>query len=302
LTCLAGKPDLPRRAFTLIELLVVIAITAILIGLLLPAVQKVREAAARAKCQNHLKQLGLALHTYHDANDKLPYGRDHGGDSHHSWAVLILPFIEQNALYTLWTTPVPGAPAQNYGINHFEIPEMQTARQAQVAIFYCPSRRSPPQLADASPPNMYIGSCNDYAACVGTGTSDVGLSYDSGGLFILNPPTPPVSIRFSDVTDGLSNTLAMGEKHVPLGTELDVNDGAVFHSGPAGVLRKAGPSNRLAQSLSEPYADQFGSRHSGTVNFVFGDGSVRRLSTSIDGTTLGYLANRADGQAIPNYD
>jgi prepilin-type processing-associated H-X9-DG protein len=291
---------------------VVIAILAILIGLLLPAIQKVRAAAARTQCTNHLKQLGLGLHNFHGAYNKLPYSRDHGGDSHHSWAVPLLPFIEQEALYKLWTTPIAGV-NQNYGVNPFEIPQMLTARQTQVAIFYCPARRSPTALIDASPPNLYVGSGNDYAACVGDGSLING--YESG-MFVQNTPTPPISIRFSDVIDGLSNTLAMGEKHVVQGTTGctgcvgSKEDGAVFHSGPAGILRKAGrywdpsvtsSSYPLAQSPYEAYNDQFGSNHTGVVNFVFGDGSVRGLNVSIDVTTLGLLANRADGQAIPDY-
>src|SRR3974377_2138235 len=106
-----------RSAFTLIELLGVIAFIAVLIGLLLPAIQKVREAANRISCANNLKQLGLALHNYHSALGKLPYLRSGGGQNRHTWALLLLPYIEQDNIYTVYQTPIAGV-SQTDGFNN----------------------------------------------------------------------------------------------------------------------------------------------------------------------------------------
>src|SRR5437588_8219491 len=151
-----------RRGFTLIELLVVIAIIAILIGLLLPAVQKVREAAARAQCQNHLKQIGIAVHNFHDNNKRFPHNY-FNGSGEMTWAVQILPYIEQDALYKEYFTAF-----QAGGVQGTWYKTTALGRQTQIPGYYCPSRRSPPLL---SPGEMRFGgggpgALGDYAACI----------------------------------------------------------------------------------------------------------------------------------------
>ena len=216
-----------QRAFTLLELLVVIAIVGLLLALLLPAVQKAREAAGRARCQSNLRQIGLALHSFHDIYGFLPPGMATEGDTqdcYHTGFTYLLPFLEQDNIYRL------------YQLDHqWYDPSNYTAVEQQVPIFYCPSNRmsglldmTPYMEQWGVPLPPYVGAC-DYVLCKGANacllTDTSRIPPQAKGLFnevqygsIVYPngggpwvPIPQQSVRFASITDGLSSTIAVGE-------------------------------------------------------------------------------------------
>ncbi len=218
-------PRSRRRGFTLIELLVVIAIIGILIALLLPAVQKIREAAARMSCQNNLKQLGLALHNYESGSGKLPaafLGNSNPAvyqgypDYFFSWSTLaqLNPYLEQTAIYNHMdlTQPIYD-PTNNYNITTAN----QFAMGQVIKLFLCPSDAGQPVLNAGDYGVATMGPTN-YAVCVGTGTTNGGAPYgsplNSDGMFTGLQPH-----KFLDVSDGLSNTACMSESLLGQGAE-----------------------------------------------------------------------------------
>lgn len=306
-----------RRGFTLIELLVVIAIIAILIGLLLPAVQKVREAAARMKCSNNLKQLSLAMHNYHDTMGVFPWGRSKGAIDSPSWAVLILPYIEQDNLYKKFTDP--NINGTNYPmIDRGDNPKVTThnlirgqfrdsgTMKVTVAGFNCPSQPGRPTISET----LTIGSSStegisgDYGVNYGSGTS---TAEAENGTFQWSMSVGAVGRRIADITDGTSNTLMIGEKHLNKNERGKwPGDGCIYNSGSGAAWqtsgRKAGASFPLALNQDEMLVGQFGSPHTQVVQFGFGDGRVQAIRTSLPGSVLAAIAGMNDGIVNPSID
>jgi len=324
-------------AFTLIELLVVIAIIAILIGLLLPAVQKVREAAARSKCTNNLKQLGLGLHGFHDTFGKLPPARKFDQYNAFTWSLYILPHIEQTAKYNGF----PGIGENNPTTgNQTQAPTAtQAAMEAVVNTWMCPSDNYTPVGESGG---GWARARGNYAACLGAG-SMYGGQLDGQvpfgpGIFTVNAGQNTANARrlaLTDITDGTSNTVMLGERWSTTVTGWGGNAGDItLGNMGAGLfctlyapnnttnpdrLRGNGDNDGQAcpqehgdsaykppcQSTSgatqpNAYASAF-SKHTGGVNVGLGDGTVRFVRNTIDVTTWRGLGTATGGEPVANY-
>jgi hypothetical protein len=299
-------------AFTLIELLVVIGIVGVLIALLLPAVQKVREVANQVSCRNNLKQMGLALHHYHDARQCFPSGylytppdtdprRPFGLHTSPGWgwASQLLSYLDQEPLNRMIEWQV-GLEDQRF----------DPVRTAPLKVFVCPSDRSTGVYTVEDPYGAPIcpAATNSYAACYGRYGPIGELPDDGTGLFFRNS-----KIRVSDISDGTSATMAVGERaalfvRAPWAGAVTMSMvsttegapvyGSYLEESPVQVLATFG--DRLNSPFSTPYC--FFSPHPQFGLFLFADGSVRRLDFSIEVDVLGDLATRAGGETTSALD
>jgi prepilin-type N-terminal cleavage/methylation domain-containing protein/prepilin-type processing-associated H-X9-DG protein len=295
-----------RRGFTLIELLVVIAIIGILIGLLLPAVQKVRESASRAQCINNLKQIGIALHGYHDRLGTFPPGYKTAVASDNSdlgpgwgWAAFLLDDVEQGNLKK----------AIRFDLQISD-PANAVQRTTRVPVYVCPSepKMGTFTVIDANGNAICDVARASYTAMNGVlgVTSD---AWDNNGAFIRN-----TTFRFADISDGLSTTLFVGERCTNMSSTTWT--GAVTN-GVVPAQRYPNPADQLANAEGAPAlilshgsrdhipndqlvfdADATSSYHTNSVNFLFGDGSVSFIQTGINGLVYEALLTRSGGEAI----
>jgi prepilin-type N-terminal cleavage/methylation domain-containing protein/prepilin-type processing-associated H-X9-DG protein len=282
------------RGFTLVELLVVIAIIGSLVALLLPAVQAAREAARRNSCVNNLKQIGLAVQTHHDTAKQFPMGRDNTVQSSVSWAFRLLPYLEKANIFQ----------AFQKGYKVFD-PQNSIAMRTPVDVYACPSRRAAAADRDFDnndqPPVVKAAAgLGDYAAVAGhdfmngvvsaTGGADNGLRADMRPNSAESGPIYSFSkIRAKDVTDGLSNTLAIGEKHKPQNPENDDPDMLHYNQGDNAFMAGdspstifAGTNTGIATGPDDKSKLKFGSEHNGLTHFMFLDGHIKALKNDLE--------------------
>jgi prepilin-type N-terminal cleavage/methylation domain-containing protein len=323
-----------RRAFTLIELLVVIAIIAVLVGLLLPAVQKVREASNRAKCQNNLKQIGLACAAYESANGGLCPAEI--ADNFAPWAVLLMPYMEQSNVYNKW----------DIRMRYYVQP---ADAGADLSVYHCPSRSTPGQYGTTGEGRTFAGTnyvgpygYADYAANGGPANTYWQTSAEGPFTRAVNPatgdvcspkqvdpyengPTPPATTaptwtgfilkrRITDVIDGMSNTAFVGEKYYRPNTSGgctyngDYQSQYLRYMGHIGTLDpstgKWTTENTLqTDPLYNNSADWFNyftvTHHNGLGYFAMGDGGVRPVRAPADIEILHRLSSVRDGNPVP---
>jgi prepilin-type N-terminal cleavage/methylation domain-containing protein len=319
-----------RPGFTLIELLVVIAIIAVLVGMLLPAVQKVREAANRASCGNNLKQVGIALHNYHDTFGSFPAGgtQSPAGGYGHSWWILTLPYIEQGNLFAQFD--IKGAYSPHTGLVYYGTNEYngRVMSQAFITILFCPSSSLPRRElvgstpGDGVPSTTYVGISGaiDHLTTVdrdGETYPHYGIGKVSRGGVLISHET----VRIADISDGTSNTLMVAEQsdycRTAGGARVDCRSdfGHSLSMGPGWpgenrhwnlttVRYQINDKTWENKGVGETYYGQnrpVQSAHIAGAMGLMSDGSTRLLPSSVPLQTLYNLSNRNDGNTINGF-
>ncbi len=292
-----------RPAFTLIELLVVIAIIAILVAILIPAVQKVRAAAARTQCLNNLKNQGIALHSYHDAKKYLPPGYETRSSSTTplpgwGWATFLLPFLDQGVLYEQLNVETT-----TFGPGTLVAAAAPFPTQATLAVFRCPAD----QLPLTNPKRNNHGSSSYRAVTGGASFPQWNEDQDMGGVMFQNS-----KINMEKIHDGTSNTIAIGEciynEGVTPNRRAAIWVGMTGYDSSAAVSFGAQISDVMwwldasSSIINGPAPQAFGSRHGIGTHFCFCDATVRFVREGADVANLQALAGRDDGKAaeLPN--
>lgn len=315
------RPSLIRRGFTLIELLVVIAIIAVLIALLLPAVQQAREAARRSQCTNNLKQMGIAMHNYHDVHQMFPAA---GWATYRStWAMALLPFLDQQPIYdqivaTTWPDQCgyTSVAACNTVLNGFSM-----------SVLTCPSTPCPKFNGTPRQINCYVGIAGSSDTATATGTTYGGVASIRGAI------AANTNVNSSNITDGLSQTLGIGEQsdwgyYVPTAGGANVrfdirsstNYGWSMGPDPAtarcwacttvryGINQVTGWTQVQATTASdgagissEGYNRPIASPHTNGAYVVMMDGSVKFLSKDLNLQVLKWLSDRDEKGAVTDF-
>lgn len=297
-----------RSGFTLIELLVVIAIIAILIGLLLPAVQKIREAANRMSCSNNLKQLGLAFHNYNDTMDSLPRGEGDTPCCWGTWQVLILPYIEQDALFRLY---------QNWGGNDSTGPRYSSAPNTTNVT----TKRLKTLTCPSDTPQSPFGGITSHNYAVNFGNTSYGQQASLNGVTFLGAPFSNGAnklYRLQTIQDGTSNTMLASEVIQGVGSDLR---GFTWWGDASEFTTYLAPNSPLPDVIYTPsYCNNqppflpctgtptatnptmFASRskHTGGVNSLMGDGSVRFNRNTIDINVWRAISTTMGGETNTN--